>query len=84
MAEFIACWRVFRTCLLALKASPPGPLDASQKKLEALDVSYPVRLSSLAHATQLNLMEVWPSYREEVEEPAVFWIPTQPWAAAIV
>lgn len=33
MAEVIACCRVFRTCLPALKASPPGPLDTFQKKI---------------------------------------------------
>lgn len=89
MAEFIACRRVFRTCLLARKAFPPAPLEALQKKLEVLDASYPSRLSILAHATQLNLMEEWPAYREEVEElvrrgtPPGFWNPNQPWAAAI-
>lgn len=89
LVEWIACWRVFRTCMLALQASPPAPLDAFQKKQKVFDALCPGRYGILAHATHNNLMEEWPNYREEVEvlvrknQAPDYWCEHQAWGAAI-
>ena len=76
--------------MLALDASPPGPLDAYERRVETLQQTYPNNWSIISFADETNRTEEWPAYREEIEDevergcPPAGWDPLRPWAAVIL
>ena len=85
--EWRPCWRIFRTSLLALDACPPGPIDAYERRIETLNMTFPHHWYITAFAEETNRMEEWPFYRQQIEDevragnPPKYWDPERPWAA---
>ena len=87
--EWRPCCRIFRTSILALDASPPGPLDVYERGIEIFNIAHLERYSILAFADETNRMEAWPVYREAMENAVAagnsikYWDVDRPWASVI-
>ena len=89
IVELEACWRVFGTCMKALKASLPAPLEKYIGNLKRLNALHPDRFGILSQANYLCMFEEWPVYRQQVKQlfrmgcqPA-HADPSMPWGAVI-
>jgi len=84
------CWRVYRTTMLLLRASPPGPLDDYEERIRQLNEAYGASFWGLiARADDVMRSECWERIRRRVEQELRAgtyrgrWYPGQPWAAVM-
>ncbi|CAK0909902.1 unnamed protein product, partial [Prorocentrum cordatum] len=91
-----ACWRVFRTgmlmlkaCLLMLKACQPGPLDGYEEGIRLLAHTFPQHWVVVRRADDTMRAERWERIRQDIEakvearkysEP---FDPERPWEAVV-
>ena len=85
-----ACWRVFRTAMLLLGASLPGPLDEYEENIRVLSNSYGTKAWGLiSHADEVMRSEQWGRLRGSIEELRrrghylEVWDAQRPWQGVI-
>ena len=62
------CWRVFRTAMILIKASRPGPLDEHEEKIRTLaEFVGESNWGVVARADDVMRSEVWEHWRRKIE-----------------
>ena len=84
-----SCWRVFRTAMLILKGSPPGPLDEYEECIRKLAADHPDQWGMVLYAEDIMRAEYWERHRRALEDKVKRGLYTEhfdaaaPWAAVI-